>query len=604
MPQRNLQPQGPDEGLPNAAIKRFEDHLPLLERVVSQVLVAASGSVRDMVYLGAVVLMRCAAEWDETCGLSFKEYAEVTVTSELLHFVHYPVPILKLPEQLTAYTARLNAIAQALATQLPAAPMALTTFPAMALRHPAMVPAAAYGAPSEFIGAPAPAGPVKSPEAIGKNIWNLFVKRMPLILGLVILTEVGIAYTTFTSPKTWVAYTTINSGIGANDPLGGKGDWFTQGTIVANITEMITSRTVLENTATALSLEVPPEKLAKRISVSRTGSSGLLKVEAEAESREAASELANTVVREFMRFYVNSQSHEARSNKEFMNSQVRSAKDQLTAAERKLKGFKGANVPEMQADWPARVSELMAMRDEAQRNLSAAQAGLAVTQRELNRIKADPLLTQRVLNNGAVTTASDKLRELQMNLLDAKDIYGPDHPVVQGLKNQIARAKSQLSTTTVEASEQNPALADSTARLVQLKAEVAMNSARLASLNASIANMQPKARMASTNQVTYEQLQREVRIAETQYMDLQTKFGQASLLAQGASNLNITVVDPAIPPREPESSKLALKLILGFVLSLGLGMFISYLMSLREKPEDEVAEAPKPEPRLLPGRAA
>jgi uncharacterized protein involved in exopolysaccharide biosynthesis len=229
---------------------------------------------------------------------------------------------------------------------------------------------------------------------------------------------------------------------------------------------------------------------------------------------------------------------------------------------------------------------------------------LAVTQRELGRIKSDPLLSQRILNNGAVTTASDKLRELQMNLADAQDIYGDNHAVTQGIRNQIARSKSQLTTTTVEASEQNPALADASARFVELKAEVAMQSARLRSLDASIANMTPKARTASTNQVTYETLQREVRIAETQYMDLQTKFGQASLLAQGASNLNITVVDPAIPPLTPESSKLALKLILGFLLSLGLGMFISYLMSLREKPEEELEAAKKPEPKLLPGHAA
>lgn len=602
MPQRNLQPNGPDDHLDALALQRFEEHMPLLERVVSQVLVASTGSVRDMVYLGALVLMRCATEWQEDSGLSFKEFAEVSVTSELLHFVHYPVPVLKLPEQLSPFTARLNAIAQALASQLPAAPMALTTYPAMAIRHPAMVPQ--YPAPTEFYGAPTPAHHVPSPANVGATIWKLFKKRAPLILGLVLLTEIGITAQTITSPKSWVAATTINSGIGANDPLGGKSDWFTEGTIVANITEMLTSRTVLENTITTLGLQTTPDKLAKHITVSRTGNSGLLKVEADAETRDSAAELANTVVREFMRFYVTSQSHEARSNKEFMNSQVRTALEHLRKAEGKLKAFKGANVPEEQADWPARVSSLLAQRDETARALAAAQAGLATTQSELARIKADPLLSQRVLNNNAVVTQGDKLRELQMNLMDAKDIYGPDHPVVQNLKNQIARAKSQLQTTTVEASEQNPALADATGKLVGLKAEVAMNAARLRSLDASIATMQPKAQMASTNQVTYEQLQREVRIAETQYMDLQTKFGQASLMAQGASNLNITVVDPAIPPREPESSKLALKLILGLVLSLGLGMFISYLMSLREKPEETAAEDGKPSPKLLPGHAA
>ena len=49
---------------------------------------------------------------------------------------------------------------------------------------------------------------------------------------------------TVTSPKTWVAYSTLNTGIGSKDPLGGGGDWFSQGTIVANITELLKSRTV------------------------------------------------------------------------------------------------------------------------------------------------------------------------------------------------------------------------------------------------------------------------------------------------------------------------------------------------------------------------
>ena len=112
------------EGLGAEALRLFEDHLPLLERVVSQVLVAATASVRDMVYLGAVVLLNAAAEWEaESSVLSFKEYAEVLVTSELLHFAHYPVPVIRLPSELAPFGRRLDAMAQALAC--PACPQHL-----------------------------------------------------------------------------------------------------------------------------------------------------------------------------------------------------------------------------------------------------------------------------------------------------------------------------------------------------------------------------------------------------------------------------------------------------------------------------------------------
>ena len=123
---------------PTQAIARFEEHLPLLERVLSQILSNTPASVRDLVYLGAAVLLRCAADWEPNCGLTFKEYAEVAVTSELLHHLHYPVPLLRLPHELTPYQARLNAVAQGLMAMLPPHSMAIMTYPAHSARYPSM----------------------------------------------------------------------------------------------------------------------------------------------------------------------------------------------------------------------------------------------------------------------------------------------------------------------------------------------------------------------------------------------------------------------------------------------------------------------------------
>ena len=585
-------------GMDAEALARFDAHLPLLERVASQLLSSGTGSVRDMIYFGAAVLLRAAAEWNEGYGLTFKEYAEVTLTGELLHHMHYPVAVVRLPAELGPYQHVLNAMAQSLASLHAGPTMAMATYHTMAMRHPAMMHqnAMALAPVGEFYGG-APHADQPGAGSVLAKVWKLIRKRLPLIVALVIATEAGIAYYTINSPKTWVAYTTLNSGIGSKDPLGGGGDWFTQGTVVANITELLKSRTVLENTITTLGLKTNPEDLADRITVSRMGQAGLLKVEADAEEPKAAAELVNTLVREFMRYYATSQSQDARSNKAFFESQVKATERKLRQAEANLKGFKGAFVPEMQADVPARVGDLIAQRDEAARNLAASSAALAVVNRELNAIRRDPLLSQRIMNSGAVMTNTEKLRDLQMNLMDARDIYGPDSPVVKNLQNQIARAKSTLRTSTVEATEQNPALADASARVVQLRADVAMNSARLASLNRSIAAMKPMAKQSSVNQVTYEQLQREVKIAETQYLDLQAKYGQSNLVANGAANLAVSVVDPAVPPKEPLSSKLALKLILGFLLSFGLGVFISYLISLREPEVDAEAEAEAAAPK-------
>lgn len=573
----------------SAAIARTSAHLPTLERVALQVVTAHGGSVRDAVYVGAIALHKAASEWTDATELSFSEYAEIVITSEILRHVHYPVPVLRLPEALAGFRAQLDAMARHIAELRPAgASLMVVTQSAAALRHPyALAPLGPGAVPM--------AGPAPG-DALGvfRKLGELFKRHWLLVSAIVVATELGVGAYTVTAPKTYLAETTLNSGIGNKDPLTGGSDWFTQGTVVANLTELMKSRTVLENTAQALRLDTTIEDLGRRLSVNRMGQTGLLKVEAEAPTPEAASDLANAVVREFLRYYAGTQSHNARSNRSFFESQVTQAQNRLRQAETRLKRFKGEHVPEVLTGVPQRVSDLLAARDEAARNLAAAQAGLAAVQRELASIRANPLLSQRIVNSDAVVTKSDRLTTLTQNLADAQAIYGAGSPVVAELKKQLAKAKSQLQTTAADATDQNPALAEATTRVVELRTDVAMNRARLASLDRALAALQPQAKSASTSQVTYEQLQREVRIAETQYVDLQTKFSQSNLVAQGAENLNISVVDPAIPPLEPLSSKLALKLLLGFLLSAGLGLFLSYLLSLRK------AEQAAPEP-MAPG---
>ncbi|HEY9722967.1 MAG TPA: GNVR domain-containing protein, partial [Oscillatoriaceae cyanobacterium] len=510
---------------------------------------------------------------------------------------HYPVPVLHLPEALGPYAPRLAAMAQSLTALRPNPPLALATYQAAALQHPALM--GAY-APPEFYGQPA----AHHGPNMAATIWKLFKKRMPLILGLVLLTEIGITVFTIKSPKTYVADTTLNSGIASKDPLSQGGDWFTQGTVIANLTSLITSRTVLSNTISALGLHTTPDKLADQVKVTRIGATALLQVEADADTPEQASDLANTLVRQFLQFYIASQTHEARSNKSFFETQVDQAAAKLDQAEAKLKAFKATNVPELAAGVPQHVSDLQAQRDEAVNNLAASRAALATVEHEIAKLKADPMLRERVMGNAAVMTSGDKLRLLQQNLQDAISIYGKNSSVVSQLKTEIARAKANVNVSAADALDQNPALADAMTKRVGLMADISSNEARLSALNSALAKLEPQARSASTNAVTYDQLQRDVTIAAAHYQDLATKYDQSNLLAQGAANLNISVVDPAIPPRKPLDSKLGLKLVLGFILSLGLGLFISYLMSLREQPEAE-AEPAAPGTKLLrPGLSA
>ncbi|MEB3327900.1 MAG: hypothetical protein VKQ33_01565 [Candidatus Sericytochromatia bacterium] len=564
--------------LPQAPLGLFEAHLPVLERVVRALAPASPDQARALVTLGALVLLRATTEWRPDAGLSFAAYAEATLGSELLRHLDRPLPALALPPELACLAERVQAIGEAVARLAPrplaappgAAAGTLAAAPPDPLAWPPTGPLALVPPLAPGLGAPASRG----------WPWARLRRHLPAVLALVVATEVGVLAHAWQSPPVWVARATLDSGLGAQRLLGGGSDWFTQGTLIANVMELLKSRTVLEAVIGTLKLEETPDTLVKRVTVTRLGQAGLLRLEAEAPDPTAAAELANTLAREFLRYYAASQSLDARSNQAFFEAQTRAASRRLREAEDALARFRRERMPELQAALPGRTSDLLAQRDETARALAATTAALTVVHGELAAIRRDPLLSQRIVNQQAVVTAGDRLRDMATNLADARTLYGADSPVVKGLQAQLARARSQLVTRTTEAAEQNPALAEARARQVQLRADAAMQRARLASLDASITRLRPQARQASQDHIRHEQLTREVKVAEAHYMDLQTRLGQSTLAAVGATSVPVSVVDPAVPPAEPEGGKLPLKLLLGALLSLALGGMASYMAAL------------------------
>ncbi|MEB3220591.1 MAG: GNVR domain-containing protein [Candidatus Sericytochromatia bacterium] len=580
---------------PQDPLSLFEAHLGVLARVVQALAPAHAGQARALVTLAALLLLRAATEWRPASGLRFSAYAEATLGSELLRHLDRPLPPLALPPELAPFASRLQGVADAVAREASG-------------RLPAVV-GQAGGRP--LVGVSVPLALVPEPASPGEEAarglpWGRMRRHLPAVLGLVLATELGVLAHAWHTPPVWVARATLDSGLGAQRLLGGGGDWFSQGTLIANVMELLKCRTVLTAVIGTLKLADTPETLARRLTVSRLGQAGLLRLEAEASEAPAAAELANTVVREFLRYYASTQSLDARSDQAFFESQTRAAARRLREAEGALTRFRRDRVPELQAALPGRTSDTLAQRDEAARSLAATTAALAVVQRELAAIRRDPLLSERILDQQAVVTAGDRLRDLAANLADAKALYGPASPVVKGLQAQLARARSQLRTSATEATEQNPALAEARARLVQLRADAAMQRARLTSLDATLARLHPQTRQASQDHVRHDQLTRDVKVAEGHYMELQTRLGQSTLAAMGATSVPVSVVDPAVVPPEPEGAKLPLKLVLGALLSLGLGGLASYVAALASarRPGQPPPEAAAEAPADAPARAA
>ncbi len=558
------------------ALALYEAHLPWFEHWIAKQRMAASGlAVHDRI-LGLHALYQAAQDW-------------VAQTADVReeHFVDFAqgrlIAAFQAADRVSANIAEKSTVLSV--WQEPRDTQALARQTSYLLAEPLSLPRDEVGSLGGLL-----------------THWRMLLGRYwALILSLVLVFECGIAALTLTVPPTYLASTTLNTGMGRRDPLSGGGDWFTQGVAIANITELLKSRSVLQETLESLKWPQSPEDLQKRITITRLGQAGFLRIDAEAEGAADAANLANTLVRVFLDIYASHQSSDARSNQAFFIGQVRVARQRLDRAEGALRAFRARALPELHAAVPQRVNDLLSQREEALSTLSAAEAGLKSLQEQWRQLQNSPEAKRALVHQGTLDTPLERVRELENNLQDAREIYGPRADIVKLLTQQLTRARQGLAVARDESESNRPAFAETRTRLAQLRTDVAMARARLQAIDRSLATWQPQAGLAGTQQVTHEQLAREVKVAETQYLELQAQLGQSRLQAQGAQNLPISVIDPATAPEQPTSNKLALKLALGAPVALALGLGLAHFLA---RPRRRRTHDPKDVPAGVDGHAA
>lgn len=561
-----------------AAYARFESQLPLLKLLVARVLPGYPNGAHALVVTGACALWRASLGYDDAG--SFGEVAEAAINSELLGLLHFMKAPPDLPDELDVYVERLDEMAKALGTQ----GMAIAPY------QGGIVPRS-YGVTPypEFV---MPAAPGGSEGRLLAALGDILRRRWPLILSIVVLTELSVGVMALRAPKVYKATVTLNTGIASGQPVSGTPiDWFKAGALMGNLTEMIQSRTLLERTISKLSLGTTPEKLAKRLDVEKVGQTDMMRISAEGKSPTEAADLANTHTQEFISYYRQSQNLDARNADTFIAQQLTMSSERLKAAEDKLRTFKATYVPETQAGMAEQLADLQKQKGEVERALLAARSGLSAVERELASLKRDPMFARTVQDSAEVDTAGERLKTLRQNLEDARSIYGESSPVVKELKRQISRATGTLQSTTAKVAAADPAHADVIARRIELKVQIAEQSAKLTNLNRAISEIEPQVKNASVADVTYKQLQRDVAIQEAEYQKLQERAGQTRMAASGASLLPISIVDPAEPPTKPESSKTMVKLALGALIAAVLGFVLAYVLEVKRRGEADMVEA-------------
>lgn len=298
---------------------------------------------------------------------------------------------------------------------------------------------------------------------------------------------------------------------------------------------------------------------------------GIVSVRYQSADTQLVHQVPNTLLGRFIRQRQDIRKTEARSTVVFLQEQIDTLRIQLTAAEEALQTFREeGQVVNLEAEASAQVTQLA--RLQADRNqLDAERAALQELVDEIDRIAAgaDPeapspyrrlISFPSLLRNQAASEFLRSLNQLDQQkgeLLQRRTLEDPD---VLNLTNRIKELEQQLRSI-------------ATTYLQGLTNQVR-------SLDQNLTRFGRELERIPRKEIQQIRLGRQRQVLEEIYLLLQTRLQEARI-AQAVEDPSVRIVDPAILPAEPikprKALNLALALVLGSMLGVGLSFIREYL---------------------------
>lgn len=372
-----------------------------------------------------------------------------------------------------------------------------------------------------------------------------------------------------------------------------------------NQIEEIKSRTLSEEVVKALPITVteklkvsnplPPgiskeelivRKIRGAISAEPVRDADIIKVRVEARDPVSAAIIANTVSDVLRERRLKVKREEVSGVREFIETQLTIIGEQLRGAEQALKNFKEANrVTYLDQE----SQEILRRMTEAEVLYNKAQADRRETDQRLSYVLAK-IAEQRKEIVPSITDITSpwalKLKQQLVNLevqyttLRVQD-YPPDHPQVIQLKDQIQQTKQYLTEEMLKIAEGENTIEPLSQIQNFLEESVALGvdlqsyRAREDALRKIVHSYDRELQSLPEKELQLAQLTRSKEVNDRTYMMLLEK-GEEARITEAAKISDIRVIDPAVPPESPVRPRKTMNLALGIMLGLTVGMGLAF----------------------------
>ena len=312
------------------------------------------------------------------------------------------------------------------------------------------------------------------------------------------------------------------------------------------------------------------ETVQGKITVSQERDTRLLAIQVKDTDAVLAADMANAVSEKYIQFNMANKMASSQQTLEWLNNELYSLRKKLEDAEKAFFEYKQDHklfsVAGKQKVTEQKIMEFNNRYLESRNQRVELDA--KINELTATRQGAGNLSNIRSLvDNPIIDTIYKKILELELELTGQSKIFKGGHPKILQLKSELEESRIRLN-------------AEIQKELDNLKSERKVIAAREQTLEKTISEFESDALDASSKELAYTILQRNVATSQNLYDMMVSRVKESNIL-QTSDTSNIRVVEKAVVQVAPVSPNKKRNLLLGIVLGLfggiGLAFFLEYL---------------------------
>lgn len=312
----------------------------------------------------------------------------------------------------------------------------------------------------------------------------------------------------------------------------------------------------------------------------------ILQVSVTGKSPEQAQQANDLLVQGFIQRLTDLSHAEQKDTREFLEQRLGDAKEELTKAEDKLQKYQAENKMYSTDDQMKQITDKLNLVDKEkaanQLDLEAAQAGLSSVNGQLQSAGVS------IADSPAIQQYKTQLAQLEGTRASYVGKYTDEHPKVQEVDNQIAKARQSLNEeigkiVAQQAPSSSPVQQGLLADKFKNEAAIAVAKSKQSALDAMDAENEKLIESLPEKEEGYVRVKRDVDVTNEIYVMLAKRLEEAKIAEVMVPN-EVQVVDEATLPEKPVKPRKLLVMAIMTVLGLlvGIGSVVAHAMLYRK----------------------